>query len=94
MTWSSPRESPNPSQTNNNNFPGGTTFNSITIEGSGYDLSGNALDLTAGITANYASGTSTDGIDTTLMAAATPISVTTGATLDFGRAPCSRARSA
>ena len=52
--------------TSNNDFPGNTTFNSITIGAPGYTLSGNTLTLTTGVTASYASGTSTDMIDTIL----------------------------
>jgi autotransporter-associated beta strand protein len=72
---------PPASLTNNNNFTGGTTFHSITIGASGYDLTGNSLDLSSGITANYTSGTSTYGIVTILTSASTPISVASGATL-------------
>ena len=52
-----------------NDLVPGSTFTSITITGSGYDLTGNAVNLTGGIAADYtddASGTSTDSIDTTL----------------------------
>src|SRR5262249_23265824 len=74
---------PAPSLTNTNNFPAGTTFGSITIGGSGYDLTGNALTLSSGITTSYTTGTSTYGIDTTLTAATTPISVAARGTLDI-----------
>ncbi len=46
--------------TSNNNFPGNTTFNSITIGAPLYSLTGNTLNLTTGVTATYASGTLTD----------------------------------
>src|SRR4051794_15401219 len=36
-------------QSNTNDFPVGTTFRSITIQGPGYSLAGNSLDLTSGI---------------------------------------------
>ncbi len=49
-----------------NNFPAGMTFNSIEIDGSGYTLSGNAIDLAHGITTTYSSGTSTDVMNTQL----------------------------
>jgi hypothetical protein len=69
--------------TNNNNFPTGTQFSSITIQGPGYDLTGNALSLSTGITASYSTGTSTDAIDTALTGVVAPITVSTGGTLDI-----------
>ena len=68
--------------TNTNDFPGGTTFNSITIQGAGYNLSGNTLNLNTGITTSYTTGTSTDAIDTVLTAIVAPITVNKGGTLD------------
>ena len=41
------------------NYPAGTDFRSITIAGSGYDLTGNSLTLDAGITTTNATGTNT-----------------------------------
>ena len=49
---------------NTNNL--GSTFNSITISGSGYVLRGNAVGLTSGLTATYASGSSTVELDINL----------------------------
>ena len=49
-----------------NNFPAGMTFNSIEIDGSGYTLSGNAINLAHGITTTYSSGASTDVMNTQL----------------------------
>src|SRR5262249_34379464 len=46
-----------------NNFTPGTSFHSLTIAGLGYTLSeasGDSISLTAGISATYTSGTSTD----------------------------------
>jgi hypothetical protein len=68
---------------NTNDFPSGTRFNSITIAGAGYTLSGNAMNLTTGITASYTTGTSTDSINTTLTAIVAPISVASGGILDI-----------
>ena len=51
-------------ETANNDFSAGTSFNSIAINGSGYSLTGNSISVTTGITANFASGTSTDAIST------------------------------
>ncbi len=67
---------------NTNDFPSGTTFNSITILGPGYSLAGNALNLTAGITANY-TGTSSDAIDTALTSVVAPVSVSSNTVLDL-----------
>ncbi|MGC8641639.1 MAG: beta strand repeat-containing protein, partial [Isosphaeraceae bacterium] len=53
-------------ETANNDFTAGTSFNSITISGSGYSLTGNAIALTGGITASFSSGSSTDNIATAL----------------------------
>ncbi len=64
----------------NNNFSGGTTFASITIDGPNYDLTGNTLNLTTGFTADY-SGTLTITMDTVLMDSNTPIMVSAGTTL-------------
>jgi autotransporter-associated beta strand protein len=60
-------------------FPAGTSFSSITIGAPGYALSGNALELTGAINANYSSGSSTNSIPMTLDGATA--SVTTGAEL-------------
>ncbi|MFY0407437.1 beta strand repeat-containing protein [Solicola sp. PLA-1-18] len=48
-----------------NDLPTGTSFESIRVGGAGYSVSGNAIELTGGLTADYTSGTS---------AVATPIS--------------------
>jgi hypothetical protein len=69
--------------TNTNDFPAGTTFNSITIQGSGYKMTGNALTLSSGITASYNGGTSTYAIDTVLTAIVAPITVS-GTSNSFG----------
>lgn len=67
--------------TTNNNFSD-TTFNSIIIDGPGYNFTGNTLTLSAGFTASY-SGTSQYQIDTILGDTTTPVSVASGATLDL-----------
>ena len=64
------------------NFAAGTTFNSIAIEGSGYALFGQQIDLTAGITATGYTGTSADNLNTVLSGGT--IEVDTGATLNMG----------
>ena len=43
-------------KTHTNNFPSGTSFKSIALNGTAYAISGNAIVLTGGITANHASG--------------------------------------
>ena len=65
--------------TSSNDLLPGTSFKSITISGSGYTLSGNAVGLTDGLSATYTSGTSADGIATDLGAGA--VSVAAGGTL-------------
>jgi autotransporter-associated beta strand protein len=42
--------------TNVNDFPAGTTFCSIGITGAGYQISGNAVSVNAGVTADIAAG--------------------------------------
>ncbi|MBP3957086.1 autotransporter-associated beta strand repeat-containing protein [Gemmata sp. G18] len=49
-----------------NDFVAGTNFNSITIDGAGFSFTGNAIQLDDGVTATYASGTSTIGLATNL----------------------------
>lgn len=61
-----------------NDLPSGIAFQSITIAGSGYDLSGNALSLTRGVLATYTSGSSVIDLDVAL---GTGINVATGGTL-------------
>ena len=63
-------------------FPAGTSFGSITLGASGYSLSGNALDLTGGITASYTSGSSTSTIPTDLGGGT--VSTATGGQLNLG----------
>ena len=46
-----------------NDFAAGTSFGALSIEGSGYDISGNPLDLTVGLATTYGSGTSVIGLD-------------------------------
>ena len=65
-----------------NNFPSGTSFNSITIAGSGYELLGNQVDLVGAITASYTSGTSSDNLNTVLGGGT--VTVSAGGTLDLG----------
>jgi len=66
-----------------NNFPAGMTFNSIEIDGSGYTLSGNAINLAHGITTTYSSGASTDVMNTQLGGT---ISVGAGGAFDINSA--------
>jgi trimeric autotransporter adhesin len=66
----------------NNNFPASTSFNSITIESSGYALTGNAVQVASDIDTTYTTGTSSDTIATDLVAGT--VSVASGGTLDLG----------
>jgi autotransporter-associated beta strand protein len=63
-------------------FPAGTSFSSITISAPGYSLSGNALELTGGISATFSSGSSTNAIPTALDSGTA--SVASGAELTLG----------
>jgi autotransporter-associated beta strand protein len=65
-----------------NDFMAGTSFHSITIQGSGYELLGNPVDLVGGITAAYGSGMSSDNLDTALGGGT--VSVSPGGELDLG----------
>ena len=66
-----------------NNFADGTTFGSITIADSGYDLIGNAIHLTGGLSASYTSLISMDEINTTFSSGAAAVSVSAGGELDI-----------
>jgi fibronectin-binding autotransporter adhesin len=68
-----------------NNFASGTNFNSITIAASGYDIYGNSIDLTNGITTTYTSGSSGFSLDIALAADKTFDSAS-GGTLDYSGA--------
>ena len=49
--------------TNQDDLPANTSINGITIQASGYNISGNAVDLGGGIIASYVSGSSTIALD-------------------------------
>jgi hypothetical protein len=57
---------------NLNDLPAGTRFNTILIQGSGYNISGAAIELAGGLTANNVTGLNTCGLDTTLINAPIP----------------------
>jgi autotransporter-associated beta strand protein len=70
-----------------NDFGTGTPFNSVTIDGSGYALSGNGISLGAGgLTVNSAAGAGTDAINLgiTLGAGASVTNTYAGVTLQMG----------
>jgi autotransporter-associated beta strand protein len=60
-----------PRLSNTNDFAASTSFRSLIFTGSGYTLSGNAVDLSAGIGATNTSGTNTVALAITLTAPAT-----------------------
>ncbi len=62
-------------------FPAGTSFASIALGAPGYTLSGNAVDLTGGISATYSSGSSTSMIPTELGGGT--VSIATGGQLNL-----------
>ena len=66
--------------TNTNNFAAGTRFNTIQIQGSGYNISGNAIELYGGLTANNAAGTNTLGLELSLINAQTLMNANPGST--------------
>jgi hypothetical protein len=55
--------------TNTNNFAAGTSFNSITFQAGGYNVSGNPIALVAGLSATGTTGSDTFNLNTTLSAA-------------------------
>jgi hypothetical protein len=61
-----------------NDFAPGTRFNTIQFTGGGYTLSGNALELSGGLTANHLSGTNTIDVDITLVNAQTIMNANAG----------------
>ena len=67
-----------------NNFATGKTFGSILIEGDGYDLFGNSITVTNGITTTYTSGVSTSDINIQLGSGS--VSVASGGELDLNGA--------
>ena len=69
---------------NANDLAGGTRFRSITIEGAGYSIGGNAVTLLEGVAANYASGGSTFSAPITVAAPQTIDTANAGATLVLG----------
>jgi autotransporter-associated beta strand protein len=66
---------------NNNDFATGTSFRSITVSGPGYDLNGNAIDLTDGFTVTAGADVNMN-IDVTL-AAAQAFDVDVGGILNY-----------
>ena len=68
-----------------NDFASNTNFHSITIADAGYSLGGNAIDLDAGLSSSYSSGTSTLSLDIALQATST-IEVSAGGTLSLSGA--------
>ncbi|MEQ1841078.1 MAG: autotransporter-associated beta strand repeat-containing protein, partial [Verrucomicrobiales bacterium] len=67
-------------------FAAGTRFNSIMITGSGYTLTGNAIELYGGLTVNNTSGTNTVELDVTLVNAQTVMNANAGSTLNISGA--------
>jgi autotransporter-associated beta strand protein len=65
----------------NNNFVAGTRFNTIQLNGAGYTLAGNNIQLDGGLTANNTAGSNTVSIDMRLGNAITIMSANPGTTL-------------
>jgi fibronectin-binding autotransporter adhesin len=68
--------------TSTNDLPAGTRFNTILLQGNSYSITGNAIELSGGLTANNATGSNTFGLDTTLGNAQSFISANPGTTLN------------
>lgn len=66
---------------NTNNFAVGTRFNTIQIQGSGYTIGGESIELYGGLTANNAAGSNTFGLDVRLINAVSLFSANAGTTL-------------
>lgn len=71
------------SLSNSNDLGAGVRFNTILIQGSGYNITGDAIELLGGLTANNVSGTNTFDLDTTLINAQTVMTANSAATLNF-----------
>lgn len=71
---------------NANNFAAATAFASISFQDSGYDISGNGVNLSGGISTSNTTGGNTLGLPLTLTAAQTINSATAGTTLTLGGA--------
>jgi autotransporter-associated beta strand protein len=65
--------------TNTNDFAAGTTFNSITVSGGGYSISGNALTLSTGLDDSNATGSNVINLPITLSKAQTFTAATNAA---------------
>jgi len=68
---------------NTNDLAAGTRFNTVQIQGSGYNIAGNAIELYGGLTANNASGSNTFALDVKLVNAQSFFSANEGATLNL-----------
>src|SRR5439155_23766202 len=69
---------------NTNDFAVGTRFRSVTVQGSGYAIGGNALALLDGVAASYAAGSSTFTAPLTLGALQTFVTANAASTLVLG----------
>ncbi|WP_254512258.1 autotransporter-associated beta strand repeat-containing protein [Anatilimnocola floriformis] len=70
--------------TNTNDLAAGTTFNTVLFTGSGYNISGNAITLTGGLTANNVTGNNTFTPAITIQNGLTIMSANPGTTLTMG----------
>ncbi|HTN75483.1 MAG TPA: autotransporter-associated beta strand repeat-containing protein, partial [Pirellulaceae bacterium] len=66
-----------------NDLASETTFNTITLSGSGYTIGGNAINLYGGLAANNVAGNNTFAIDVTLINGQSIIAANPQATLTF-----------
>lgn len=70
--------------TNNNDLGAGTAFNTILFTGGGYNITGNAISLVGGLTANNVTGNNTFTPAITLANGLTLMSANPGTTLTLG----------
>lgn len=69
---------------NTNNYPAGTVFNTVLFTGGGYNVTGNAIVLNGGLTANNVTGNNSFAPAITLGNAMTIMSANPGTTLTVG----------
>ncbi len=70
--------------TNTNDLPAGSSFNTILFTGGGYTITGNAISLVGGLTANNVAGNNTFSPAITLQNGLTVMSANSGTTLTLG----------
>src|SRR5262249_52983932 len=75
-----------PNTTNTDDLAAGTSFNSLTITGSGYSISGNGIALTAGLDSSQSTGSNSLNLPLSFSSTATVTVDQSGASLVIGAA--------